>query len=208
MFSTKAYKNVSISTPKGSIKARYYQVPGAAKAVVMVGGCGGGYHNPVSGNLYPSLSSNLNKIGISSLHISYRDPGELAESTYDLLESLEFLKKEGVTMAGIVGWSFGGAVVCQGAGGDKKSSTSIVKAIATLATQSAGVGPIADAKGVASLFIHGNTDTCLPTRCSEYTYKLAKEPKKIKIVNDHHGFFDVGSEVEQDILEWFQKYII
>jgi len=205
---SKTYQSVSIPTSKGSIKARYYQAPGATKAVVMVGGCGGGYHNPVAGKLYPSLCSNLLKSGISSLHLTYRDPGELSESTYDLLEGLEFLKKEGVTMAGIVGWSFGGAVVCQGAGADRKSANSIVKAIVTLATQSAGVGPIADAKGVASLFIHGSTDTCLSTRCSEYTYKLAKEPKKLKIVNDHHGFFDVGNEIESDILEWFQKYII
>lgn len=199
----KVYKTINISSPKGPIQCRYYKAPGATSAVITVGGCGGGYHNPVSGHLYPDLLSSLHKTGVSGLHLTYRDPGNLKESSYDLVQGIEFLKQEGVTKAGIVGWSFGGAVVCQGAAADTKSASGIVKAIVTLATQSAGVAPISDAKGVASLFIHGTTDTCLPVRCSEHTYKIANEPKKLKIVEDHHGFFDVGDEVERDIKSWF-----
>jgi len=132
-------------------------------------------------------------------------PGKLEECSHDTLETLEFLEKEGVSKAGILGWSFGGAVVCQAAGRSKSGS---VKAIVTMATQSRGIGPIEDAKGVASLFLHGTVDKCLPTKCSKKAYELAKEPKELKLVKDHHGFFDVAEEVEGDVFGWFTKYLV
>ena len=179
-----------IPTPKGRLDAHFYRVPASTSAVIFVGGCGGGWHNPNQGYMYPSLCSKLNSIGISGLHLKFRHGGDLEECTFDVLEALKYLKnEESIRHAGIVGWSFGGAVVCQGAG---LSDTGILQAIATLATQSSGVEPIKNAKNVASLFIHGSTDTCLPKRCSEYTYRIAPEPKKLMIVDDHHGFFDTA----------------
>ena len=197
-------KAIAISTAKGQVEALYYKVPQSTKAVVFVSGAGGGWHNPNQARMYPSLCGKLNDIGISALHMKYRHGGHLEESTYDVLETLKFLKLDGIQSAGIIRWSFGGAVVCQGAG---KCENGFVKAIATLATQSAGIDPIQKAHGVASLFIHGSTDTCLPTRCSEYALKLAPDPKKLLIVNDHHGFFETARECENAMIEWFGKYL-
>ena len=198
-------EKVFIPTSRGKIESKYYKAPTFTSAVILLGGCEGGWWNPTQGSMYPELCSKLNQIGISALHLKYRYGGELEECTHDVLEALKYLKKEGILKAGIVGWSFGGAVVCQGAG---KSDTGLVKAVATLATQSAGVSPIRNAKGVASLFIHGNEDTCLDKRCSEYTYKLAHEPKRLMIVSDHHGFFDTTHEVQEGVINWFKKYIL
>lgn len=195
-----------ILSPNGKIETHFYRVPNSTSTVIFVGGCGGGWHNPNQGYMYPSLCTKLTNYGISALHLKYRNGGDLEECTYDVLETLKYLKNvEQIRHAGIVGWSFGGAVVCQGAG---KSDTGIVKAIATLATQSSGVEPIRNAKNVASLFIHGNEDTCLPTRCSEFTYRIAPEPKKLMVVNDHHGFFSTSKEVENEIIDLFRKYLI
>lgn len=205
MCRTPKAEKLIIPTPKGTIETHFYHVPASTSAVILVGGCGGGWHNPNQGYMYRSLASQLNQHGISALHLKYRHGGALEECTYDVLEALKTLKNIGMKSAGIVGWSFGGAVVCQAAG---LSDTGIVKAIATLATQSAGVEPIRRADGVASLFIHGSTDTCLPKRCSEYTYSIAAEPKQLKIVNDHHGFFDTAKEVESDMVGWFAKYLV
>jgi len=200
----KVVSKITIASKKGPIEVKYYKVAGATSAVITVGGCGGGWHNPCGGYLYPKSCTKLNTIGFSALHLAFRNGGELTECTYDVLQGLEFLKKEGITKAGLVGWSFGGAVVCRAAA---KSEAGIMKALVTLATQSFGADPIAQTKDVACLFIHGTEDTCLPVRCSEYTFNLANEPKKLKIVKDHHGFFDVHKEIEDEIMEWFTTYL-
>uniref|UniRef100_A0A914Y216 Alpha/beta hydrolase n=1 Tax=Panagrolaimus superbus TaxID=310955 RepID=A0A914Y216_9BILA len=194
-----------IPTAKGSLDALFYKVQASTSAVIFVGGAGGGWNSPNQARMYPSMCVKLNQIGISGLHLKYRYGGDLEESTYDILETIKFLKNNGFQKAGIIGWSFGGAIVCQGAG---KAEPGFVKAVATLATQSAGIEPIQGVKDCASLFIHGNADSCLPMRCSEYTFKLAPDPKKLMIVSDHHGFFSTAKECENAMIEWFSKYLV
>ncbi len=154
----------------------------------------------------PRHTLNLFYKGISTIQIKYRYGGDLKECTNDLLDAINHVDNLGIHKAGLLGWSFGGAVVCQAA--EKNKSKTEIKAIATLATQSYGVDLISKCNGVASLFIHGTDDTCLSTKCSEYTYKIAEEPKKLILVEDHHGFDSTGEELQKEIVDWFEKYLI
>ena len=74
--------------------------------------------------------------GINSLRIRFRYSTDLEESILDILIGIEFLtQEEGITSIGMVGHSFGEAVVISTA---SIASENIIKSVITLATQSYG----------------------------------------------------------------------
>lgn len=166
------FESVIIETSRGKIECRYYAAKGADKAVIMVGGIGGGFDTPANG-LYPRLCKELSDSGISSLRVRFRYPTDLAEAVMDVLAGIQFLKEEGIIRFGLIGHSFGGAVVVQAA-----HNESAVKTVIALSTQSLGISPISNlVEGVSVLLIHGDEDETLLSENSVYAYSLAHEPK-------------------------------
>ena len=198
------FKSVTIETSRGKVECRYYTAENADKAVIMVGGVGGGFDTPADG-LYPRLCEDLMGMGISSLRVRFRYPTDLAEATLDVLVGIEFLKGEGIAGFGLIGHSFGGAVVIQAA-----HNESDVKTIITLSTQSLGVSPISTlAEGVSVLLIHGDEDKTLPSESSVYAYSLAHEPKKLTVYEGAgHGLAEVSDEVYNEVRIWIKDYLI
>lgn len=196
--SVDSYEFIRIDTSRGMIDCRYYRAEGADKGVIMVGGIGGDFDTPAD-DLYPRLCEYLKVISISSLRIQFRHPTDLVESVIDVLVGLEFLKEERIRLFGLIGHSFGGAVVVQAAFNDKS-----VQTVVTLSTQSFGIGPISSLpEGTSVLLIHGKADETLPPSSSEYAYNLAHEPKKIKLYEDAgHGLKEVSEEVYKEVKDW------
>lgn len=192
------FELVGIDTSRGRIDCHYYRAENADKGVIMVGGIGGGFDTPAEG-LYPRLCADLKEAGISSLRVSFRYPTDLTEAVIDVLVGLGFLKAENVRIFGLIGHSFGGAVVIQAAFND-----SSVKTVVTLATQSYGIGPISHLpESTSMLLIHGRADETLPPSSSVYAYNLAHEPKEIKIYeNAGHGLREVSEEVYAQVKNW------
>ncbi len=117
----------------GGVDCRYYHIAGALKAIIWVGGVGGGWDTPARG-LYPNLCQKLIKKEINSLRVRFRYPTDLYESILDVIESIHFLEQQGIESVGLVGHSFGGAVVIQ----DGTASSDTVRTVVTLSTQSYG----------------------------------------------------------------------
>jgi pimeloyl-ACP methyl ester carboxylesterase len=134
-------KTVTANKEDNYTECRYYKTGfgGSKAAVVFVGGVGGGWDSPAKG-LYPRLSQRLVKDhGISPLRIRFRHPTNLEECVIDVLAGIEFLTRtERKASIGLVGHSFGGAVVISSAA----LSKDIVKTVVTLSTQSYGTGEI------------------------------------------------------------------
>jgi pimeloyl-ACP methyl ester carboxylesterase len=174
------YELVKLDTERGEIVCRYYtphKYHPASVAVVYVTGVGGSWGTPAIG-LYPRLCGSLVRIGIDGLRVRYRHPIDLLESVFDTLAGVAFLKEEHrIKAVGLVGHSFGGAVVIQAA----VAASDIVSTIVTLATQSYGAADgISKLKqGTSALMIHGTDDKVLPVHCSEQVYQNAHEPKQI-----------------------------
>ncbi len=112
------YELVKLDTERGEIVCRYYSPRKhhpASVAVVYVTGVGGSWGTPAI-RLYPRLCGSLVRIGIDGLRVRYRHPTDLLESVFDMLAGVAFLQEEHRTKAvGLVGHSFGGAVVIQAA---------------------------------------------------------------------------------------------
>ncbi len=197
---------LAISETGNVVECRYYktEVTDSKSAVIYVGGVGGGWVSPAK-ELYPRLSQKLaEEDGINSLRIRFSYSADLEASVLDVLAGIEFLtQEEGITSIGLVGHSFGGAVVISAA---SIASENIVKAVVTLSTQSYGTEGVSRFKegSCSILLIHGNNDEVLSPYCSHYIYNNAHEPKKLVLYdNASHGLDEVADKVFQKVHEWF-----
>jgi alpha-beta hydrolase superfamily lysophospholipase len=204
------YEIIKLDTERGEVLCRYYfpylQHP-ASMAVVYVTGVGGDWGTPAAG-LYPRLCISLARMGIDGLRVRYRHPTDLSESVFDTLAGIAFLKEKRRKKAiGLVGHSFGGAVIIQAA----VAAPDIVSTIVTLATQSYGA-----AEGISklktrtsSLLIHGTHDKVLPVYCSQQVYQQAAEPKKIILYKGaSHGLEEVSEEVYELVYGWLANNLL
>ncbi|ARV58542.1 dienelactone hydrolase [Nostocales cyanobacterium HT-58-2] len=196
--SQEEYHPVKLTTSRGSIHCRYYPVEGAERAVIWVGGVGGGWDTPARG-LYPLLCEVLRKEHIASLRVRYRNPTDLKESILDVLAGLTYLQDEGIKDVALVGHSSGGAVVIQAA-----AQSPEVRTVVTLATQSYGVQSVTElATRCSLLLLHGTSDQVLSPQCSQYVYQLALEPKRLILYpNASHSLDEVADEVYLVIRDW------
>ncbi len=192
------YHEVRLRTSRGDVDCRYYQAPLARRAVIWVGGVGGGWDTPAQG-LYPRLCQELTGAGIASLRVRYRHATELGEAILDVLAGIAYLQHESIEHVALVGHSFGGAVVIQAA-----AASDAVRTVVTLATQSYGATPAADlAPRCSILLIHGAEDQVLPAHCSLYIHNLAGDPKRLIIYDGaRHGLDEAAGEVYQAVRDW------
>lgn len=204
------YQLVKLDTQRGEIVCRYYSSNThnpASVAVVYVTGVGGGWGTPAIG-LYPRLCCSLTRIGIDGLRVRYRHPTDLLESVFDTLAGIAFLREEHrIKAIGLVGHSFGGAVVIQAA----VQASDIVSTLVTLATQSYGAAHVISKlkHGTSALMIHGSDDKVLPAYCSEEVYQKAHDPKQIVLCQGaSHGLDEVSEEVYELVYDWLVNSLL
>ena len=205
------YDLIKLDTERGELLCRYYSSPypqhHTSVAVIYVTGVGGGWGTP-AGGLYPRLCGSLARIAIDGLLIRYRHPTDLLESVFDTVAGITFLKENHRKKAiGLVGHSFGGAVVIQAA----VAAPDIVSTIVTLATQSYGAAEEISklTQGISALLIHGTHDKVLPVYCSQQVYQQAHEPKKIILYKEAgHGLDEVAEEVYELVYDWLADNLL
>ena len=187
-----------ISTGDNVTNCRYYPAKGSKKGVILVGGIRGDYDSPAK-NLYPQLAAKLSSEGISALRVQFRFPTLLEESVQDVLAGAKFLHSEGMAALGLVGHSFGGAVVIQAA-----KVLDSVKTVVTLAAQSFGAGTVDSLAAHASiLLIHGADDQTLSPDNSQKIYDLAQGHKKLEILaGNRHALEESAEETFETIHSW------
>lgn len=173
--------DVILPSARGPIRCRFHTPPeGMLGATVLVGGTDGGLDGPAD-HVYRDLAQQLLQYRIASLRLDFRlrtVPGIVEEGVFDVLHGIAFLKGQGAAGIGLVGHSFGGAVVIAAS-----AEAPEVSAVVTLATQSAGTQQAGRIAPRPLLLIHGSDDVRLPPSCSEYVYKLAGEPKELVILS-------------------------
>ncbi|MBW3624345.1 MAG: dienelactone hydrolase family protein [Armatimonadetes bacterium] len=198
--SRQGYHPVRIGTNHGPIEGRYYPVEDARCGAIWAAGAGGGYGSPHG--MYERVIAELRTEGIASLQVAYRRPAHLEDSILDLLAGLEFLKDQGVEHAALTGWSFGGAVVIAAA-----AHSDIARAVVTVASQSYGADLAAHLPDDCSLLLlHGTGDHTLPSSCSEYIYRIATEPKELRIFpGANHGLDQAADEADPLVRDWIKE---
>src|SRR5262249_7474048 len=117
----------------------------------------------------------------------------------DVLAGVAFLQREGTEAIGLVGHSFGGAVVIRAA-----AHAPAVRTVVTLATQGYGTDPV-DRLGprCSVLLIYGTADRVLSAACSEDAFARAREPKRFLVIpGASHGLDEAAGEVDHAVRKW------
>lgn len=198
---------VEIPSDRGAIAAALtlpagrplHEVP----VVVMVGGGDGGLDGPVG--LYPALAEDFAGAGLGTLRVDFRVhhfPGPLDEGLHDVTTALAWLEARGVTRCGLLGHSFGGAVVIEAGVQDH----ALVRSVATLATQTAGAQRVGELAPTPLLLIHGLDDVRLSPDCSRLLYSLAGEPRELVLLEGAtHSLRQRHPEVRERLAAWFGR---
>jgi len=193
-------RSLRLRTERGDIPCLYHAGQPAAGAVIWVGGFDGGFDGPADA-IFATLAGDLLEDGVASLRLSYRvlgSPGNVEEAIHDVLAGISFLRKEGAGRIGLVGHSFGGAVVISAAALSPEAS-----AVVTLSTQTAGTALAPRLAPRPLLLIHGAEDRRLPPDCSRYVYRIAREPKELVILpGARHSLRQRRDELRRLLRRW------
>ena len=185
---------------RGPVSCLYHEGRRNGGGVVFVGGTDGGFDGPASG-IYATLAADLLADGVSSLRLDFRlhvAPGDVEEGTHDILAGVAFLKQRGAGRIGLVGHSYGGAVVINAAALSRD-----VDAVVTLSTQTAGTALAPRIAPKPLLLVHGELDRRLPPACSRYVYERAGEPKELVVLQGaKHSLRQRREELRQLVREW------
>jgi len=191
---------VRLETDRGPVSCLYSEGRRSAGGVVFVGGTDGGFDGPAN-RIYATLAADLLTEGVSSLRLDFRlhvAPGDVEEGTHDILGGVAFLKRQGAGRIGVVGHSYGGAVVINAAALSRD-----VDAVVTLSTQTAGTALAPRIAPRPLLLVHGELDRRLPPACSRYVYERAGEPKELVILQGaKHSLRQRREELRQLVREW------
>jgi len=205
---TPGVEHLDLRTDRGTISGFFHAAgPGATAgpaAVVWVGGAGGGTEGPAHG-LYRNLAARLVSDGISSVRMDYRQPNVLVECIADVLVALAWLEDVcGVRRAGVVGHSFGGAVVI-----DAGAMSAIVKAVVALSSQTYGADLVGDVSPRTLLLIHGEADRVLPVTCSHQLYAAAHDPRELVIYpGAGHGLDECGPQLHERLYTHLRDQLV
>ncbi len=190
-------EKVIIETSGGDIRSILHSADGAGTGVIWVCGAAGGFEGPSHG-IYVDLARELASQGMASLRLDYRYPGDLPMCVMDVLLGNTFLIQEGIERVGLVGHSFGGAVVIM-AGVLSRS----VRAVVGLSSQTVGAQRVGELVPTPLLLVHGERDERLSADCSRLIHEWAGEPKELVLFpKDGHGLTESHDELFSLLKGW------
>ena len=208
MTETPVPEQLDLPSARGAVPCAYHApakgpAPAAEAAVIMVGGGDGGLDGPADA-LYPELSGDLGGRGIGALRVDFRIhqfPGDVEQAVHDVRVGIAFLAERGAQRVGLLGHSFGGAVMIEAGVGEP-----VVTSVATLATQTAGAQRAGELAPVPLLLVHGLDDIRLSPDCSRMLYELAGEPKRLELLEGaRHSLRQRREDVRRLLLDWFTE---
>ena len=191
--------DIIIHCAGGDVLGVLHPSDGAREAVLWVSGSFGGFTGPAG--LYPDLADSLTLLRMVSLRLHYRHPNAFDDCVADVLTGIAFLHGRGIEGVVLVGHSFGGAVVIAAG-----TSTSLVKGVVALASQTHGATAVAHLKPPL-LLVHGMADRRLPPLCSQTIYQWAPEPKPdlVLLPGATHSLRQCYEQVKELLRDWIRK---
>lgn len=192
-------EEIAVPSPRGPVRAVFHAPTGDA-VVLMVGGFDGGFDGPADA-LYATLAADLETHGIGALRVDFRDrrsPGIVEDGARDVFAAIDEMKRRGVRRFGLVGHSFGAAVMITVA-----EQVPQVETVVSLSAQTVGALGAGNLAPRPLLLIHGLDDIRLPPDCSRHIHEIAREPKKLVLLEGaRHSLRQRREDVRRLTLDW------
>lgn len=180
---------VDLHTPRGIVVIKTNNAKSAPKAVLAVGGVGGGFDSPANG-LYDRLSGTLEKQDISFIDVSFSQPGNFLQSVYELRAAIQYARRQGAKQFVLIGHSFGGGVVVSTA-----LREPAVSCVISLSGQTFGADRVNELAPRRLHLVHGFFDFIVPRCAAERMYRAARQPKDLRLVPATHLLNEAADEV-------------
>jgi fermentation-respiration switch protein FrsA (DUF1100 family) len=193
--------DLQIKTSRGEMPGVLHACEGESGAAIFVGGALGGLDGP-AGAIYSRLATSLaapdSAVGLTSLRLHYRQPGEFQECVLDVLGGLSLLKGLGAKRVALVGHSFGAAIVVKAG-----ELSDLVAGVAALSPQLYGTRTVQRLSPMPLLLVHGTADTVLDCAASSDIYDRALEPKRLVLYEGaDHGLASCADELFDLLRGW------
>jgi pimeloyl-ACP methyl ester carboxylesterase len=166
-------------------------------AVVTCGGAVGSLLGPARALFY-RLGEAWADMGIATLRVGYRRPGDLDRCTTDAVAAVDLALLQGAERVVTIGHSFGGAVAVRAAAARRASAAGVV----TLSTQAGGAEPAEELDGCPMLLVHGGSDQVLSPAASGLVRMLAPHAELLILPTAGHGLQEAADEVFDRLYAW------
>ena len=196
---TSSLRHIEVYTMSGLLSALWRGPFDAEGVVLMGGGAMGGLLGPAEA-LYPRLADELAGIGIGSLRVGYRSPGDLESCVHDMAAAAEMATLSGARAIGVMGHSFGGAVAVRAGLAFGEHCPGVV----TLATQALGCEEADGLSPTPLLLIHGDADEILPHMASQMVQMITGGELRI-IPGAGHMFNGHGDDLTAGLRDWWSE---
>ncbi|MHB9036037.1 MAG: alpha/beta hydrolase family protein [Armatimonadota bacterium] len=186
-------------TTRGDFQALFHARPALHKGVIMLGGYEGGFDGP--GSVYSDLSEMLLDVGVASLRMDYRIPGDCVQCGVDTLLALQYLDDDAFHDVVLLGWSFGGAVAI--AAGSLATTIRGVAAISTVEISDCCARRL---RSKPLLLIHGESDLTAPVAWPRRVHSRAEGPHDLILYSGvGHDMQEVSDRLVRDLADWILR---
>lgn len=198
------YLTLTIPTEHGPMEARLFDAGSTRSGAIFIGGNTGQFDSPANG-LYSRLGLDLARSGVSCLWVYCRYPEQPSLAAEALRAGIFALVGRGIARIGLVGHALGAAAVIQAANVARE-----VKAIVTLSLQLKGmeVEYLADMSPRPMLLVHGTADESVAPSASVEFYRLAREPKELRLIDGAgHALDESPGTVHLLVRAWLERWL-
>jgi dienelactone hydrolase len=199
------WREATLPTPDGDAVQAHTWPSGldcSEVGIVFVTGIDGGFLEPVDG-LYDRLAERFAALGVPSVFVTYRAPGDVESSVNDARAGVEWLKSHGVRRMALVGWSFGGAVLT-----NTPPRVPEIRTIVGVAPQSEHTEAAAEFTDQSALFFHSQVDENVPFYSSQQILETFPASVRTRLVPFDHGTHQLNGmadEVDPIAFSWIMS---
>lgn len=196
---------ISLEIQEGErARAKVWDAANPRAGILFVSGVDGGFEQPSDG-IYERMAAHYAQLGVSSIFVEYRHPGQLEPSVIDALMASKYLKDQGIRRLLVAGWSFGGAVAIHTAARLHGDAVSVIG----FAPQSLDTEAIADfCPSLSILIVHSRTDENVPFYAADQILSEAPDAVRKELLpldGYNHHLEGTGSVIDRPVFEWVDR---
>lgn len=196
------FQILTIPTEHGPVEARLFDAGATKSGAVFVGRGASAFDSPANG-LYARLGLDLSRSGVTCLWLRHREPLDVETATEAMRCAIGALAGRGIARIALVGHALGASAALRAADTSRE-----VRAVVSLALDASSIEDLTHAGQRAILFVHGTADEVAAPSASVELYRLAPEPKELRLIDGAgHCLDESPGTVHLLVRAWLERWL-